>query len=227
MTPPRRTDSPATTRAPKPRSAAPSRAVPRRTRRGEQRIDAFLKAAIREFLKHGYANTTIDRIVERAGGSKATLYKHFRNKRELLAAVVDAVTVRRSASELDLTEPDVRNALLRFATYRLKVVFSPEHLALLRLIIAESKRFPEIARTYHQHGPAHSFRLLSDFFIAQNARKRLRITDPEEAVKHFVGMLVHRWYVQSLYGFGAPPSEEELERGARSAVDTFLRLYGP
>lgn len=202
-------------------------AAPRRSRRGERRIEAILRAAVREFLRHGYANTTIDRIVERAGGSKATLYKNFRNKRELLAAVVDAVTVRRSDSELDLAEPDVRKALLSFSSRRLKIVFSPEHLALLRLIIAESKRFPEISRTYHQHGPGHSFRLLSDYFIAQTARGGLRVNDPTEAVNHFVGMLVHPWYLQSLYGFGAPPSDEDLERTARSAVDSFLRLYGP
>src|SRR5262245_39260887 len=53
-----------------------------------ERRQALLEAARAVFLEKGYANATIDAVVERAGGSKATVYGLFENKEGLLAALV-------------------------------------------------------------------------------------------------------------------------------------------
>ena len=53
-----------------------------------ERRRALLDAARDVFLERGFANATIDAVVERAGGSKATVYSLFENKEGLFAALV-------------------------------------------------------------------------------------------------------------------------------------------
>ncbi|EKA58427.1 helix-turn-helix domain-containing protein, partial [Pseudomonas aeruginosa] len=48
-------------------------ASPRLTERGRQRRRAMLDAATQAFLEHGFEGTTLDMVIERAGGSRGTL----------------------------------------------------------------------------------------------------------------------------------------------------------
>jgi len=193
--------------------------------RGERRTQAILKAATEVFLRCGYANATVDDIVKRAGGSKATVYKHFKNKRELFDAVIDSVVVRRSKEGIDTAEPDPEVALKAFGMRRFKVVFSSEHVELMRLIIAEGAQFPDTARNYYEHGPAHSHDVLVSYFDLQNRRGTLKIPDPDAAAFQFMAMLMHRWYLLRLNVNAKPPSQTDADEAVNSAVDAFMRLY--
>ncbi len=55
-------------------------ASPRLTERGRQRRRAMLDAATQAFLEHGFEGTTLDMVIERAGGSRGTLYSSFGGK---------------------------------------------------------------------------------------------------------------------------------------------------
>ena len=59
--------------------------------RGRERHARILCAATELFLRDGYAETSIDSILELSGGSKATLYSYFPTKDDLFRAVIDAV----------------------------------------------------------------------------------------------------------------------------------------
>lgn len=48
----------------------------------------LVETALELFSEHGFHGTGIDRILERAGVSKKTLYNHFRSKDELILAVL-------------------------------------------------------------------------------------------------------------------------------------------
>lgn len=195
--------------------------------RGERRLEAILKAATRAFLKHGYTNTSIDAIVTRSGGSKATVYKHFRNKRELFNAVIDHIVTNKSNTTIDADDPDPGKALMNFARQRVEVVFSPDHIALIRLVIAEGPNSPDIAEAYYEHGPAQSYRTLSEYFRIQNKRGKLKIDDPDEAAYQFSALLMHRWYLRKLTGYAHKPTSKEVEKGIRAAVNAFMRIYSP
>jgi AcrR family transcriptional regulator len=52
---------------------------------------AVLDAARQAFGERGYAATSVDEIVRRAGLTKGALYHHFRDKDDLFLAVVEAV----------------------------------------------------------------------------------------------------------------------------------------
>ncbi len=52
--------------------------------------ERILSAATRLFCHHGFAATGVDAVIAEAGTAKATLYKHFTSKEELIAAVLEA-----------------------------------------------------------------------------------------------------------------------------------------
>src|SRR5690348_14786308 len=54
----------------------------------EVRGQAIINAATEVFLERGYAEASVDAIVERAGGSKATVYAMFGNKEGLFEAAI-------------------------------------------------------------------------------------------------------------------------------------------
>ena len=194
--------------------------------RGRERRARILKAATDLFLKTGYGDTSIDAIVEKSGGSKATLYTYFPTKDDLFRAVIEGVVSNRKEPELD-SSADIRTALVTFGVQRMQVVFSRQHRALLRLIIAERERFPDIARLYYDIGPMRSHDLLVDYFSELKDRGLLDVESPAESADFFIGMLLHQWYINQLYTRVTPPSLEEMQYRAERVVDTFLGRTNP
>lgn len=192
--------------------------------RGRARLARMLAAATELFLRDGYDQTSIDAILELSGGSKATLYAYFPTKEELFRAVIDGVMINSGYPELDTTR-DIRTMLTEFAVDRLHVIFSTQHRAVLRLIIAERERFPDLARLYYERGPQRSHGLLVSYLAALKDKDLLGIDDAEEACEFFIGMLIHKWYKELLL-LGAPtPSNAALQQRAEHVVGRFLEAF--
>src|SRR5688500_1395336 len=62
--------------------------VAAKSARPSGRREALLQAAAEVFFEQGYAATSIDAIIERAGGSKRNIYNEFGNKEGLFSAIV-------------------------------------------------------------------------------------------------------------------------------------------
>src|SRR5690606_32120799 len=62
--------------------------TPTRPPRGARRRRAIMDAAAELFFEHGYAATSIDAIIARAGGSKRNIYTEFGGKAGLFTAIV-------------------------------------------------------------------------------------------------------------------------------------------
>lgn len=63
--------------------------APNRTAAKKQaKRDAILRSAIEEFSEHGFGNTHLAAVAERAGVAKGTLYLYFESKEALFADVV-------------------------------------------------------------------------------------------------------------------------------------------
>jgi len=192
--------------------------------RGKQRKAKILAAATKLFLKDGYGDTSIDAIVEKSGGSKATLYSFYPTKADLFRAVVDSIVA--SHERVDLKSLDnVRDTLVNFSEERLRVVFSRKHRALMRLIIAERDRFPDIARMYYERGPLRGHTQLRDYFETLIDKGLIDIRSAAEASEFFRGMLMHQRYIDQLYLNAPVPSAEEVSVRARHVVDRFLEAY--
>ncbi|WP_223168069.1 TetR/AcrR family transcriptional regulator [Nonomuraea sp. SYSU D8015] len=60
-----------------------------RQQRSRETVAAILEAAAQLFQRHGYADTTTNKIAERAGVSIGSLYQYFPNKDALLVALAE------------------------------------------------------------------------------------------------------------------------------------------
>jgi len=210
-------------RASEAKKARAAQPVPLSTR-GRERKKKILSAATDLFLSVGYGETSIDAIVEKAGGSKATLYSYYPTKADLFRAVVDSIVTNQEGPDLRVAT-GVRDTLVAFAEHRLRVVFTRKHRALIRLIVAERDRFPDIARLYYEQGPLHSHAVLRDYFEELIVAGRIDCRSADEACEFFRGMLMHHRYIEHLYLDAALPSAEELGVRARHVVDRFLDAY--
>jgi AcrR family transcriptional regulator len=194
--------------------------------RGRERYMRIIAAATELFLRDGYSETSIDRILEQSGGSKATLYSYFPTKDDLFRAVTDSVVENDKQPELSARD-HVLETLRAFAEQRLNVIFSPSHRALLRVVIAERQKFPDLARTYHETGPKKSRELMAGYLRDVHAEGKLVVTDPDEAAGIFIGMLIHEWYSRSLLLDAEPRPSDNASKRAAIVAKLFVKAYMP
>ena len=194
------------------------------SKRGQQRKANILAAATTLFLKNGYGETSVNTIIARSGGSKATFYSYFPTKDVLLRAVVDGIVSNREEPVLRPSK-DIRTALCTYAEERLRIVFSRQHQALLRLIIAERTRFPDIAFMYFERGPKRSHDLLVEYMRELQERGLLDIESAAESAEFFIGMLLHQWYIGQLFLRSGPPTTKAMRERADHVVGRFLEAF--
>lgn len=188
----------------------------------------ILDAALDAFLATGYGAVSMDAIAARAGVSKATVYTRFPSKPQLFAAVVarecEACARRMCVAEGSPTL-DLASALRRMAHELMDIITLPRNLAILRLVIAEEPRFPELGTAFYESGPAVTLRNLAGFLEREHQRGRLRIDDAPVASQHLISLLRGDIQIRALLGAG-DLSKAARERAADRAVEAFLRIYG-
>jgi AcrR family transcriptional regulator len=99
------------------------------TTRPSVKRDALLDTAEGLFARHGYRAVGIDTVLAAAGVAKMTLYKHFRSKEELIAAVLEhrANAIAAALAERIAEAPDDPRAhLLAVFDWLEQAVRSPE-----------------------------------------------------------------------------------------------------
>ncbi|MFZ0425078.1 MAG: TetR/AcrR family transcriptional regulator [Xanthobacteraceae bacterium] len=125
-----------------------------RRRRKAERPQEILEAAFVEFSRNGYATTTLDQIAERAGVTKGTIYVYFENKEHLFISMVREIT--KGATEIvhgmfeshDGSTADLLRAQFSFIYQH--IVEDKRRREVVRMLIAEAPRFPELTDRYHQ-----------------------------------------------------------------------------
>lgn len=70
--------------------------VPLRELRAQRTRHRLIEAAGAVFAERGYERATVDDVVRAASSSKGAFYVHFRSKRDVLLAVIDAWAARRA-----------------------------------------------------------------------------------------------------------------------------------
>jgi AcrR family transcriptional regulator len=189
-----------------------------------ERRQALLDAAREVFLEKGYANATIDEVVARAGGSKATVYSLFENKEGLFAALVAEAAEELSA--LVKTYPfdgSIANSLRDFGQHYLEILTRPERLALFRLVLGECGRVPEVGDIFYRTGPQPIFQRIAELLRAAAARGQITISDAEGMAHFFIDALRGHVHMQVLLNPTRRPTPKEIERHVDFVVENFLR----
>lgn len=186
--------------------------------------DALLGAAADLFLEQGFAATSIDAIIERAGGSKRNIYTEFGNKEGLFAAIVSEHAERAlSALSFEKAGPqDLRETLAAFGGQLMDIYMSPTLLGIYRIAVTDHARFPALVRKFYALGPGLATARLAEVLETARQRGEISVTDCSAAADHFVGMVRGNLHLQVVLGLRPPPDEEEARASVHSIVGIFL-----
>ena len=188
-----------------------------------QLSDRILDVATVLFLGHGFGATSIEAVAKRAGISKRTFYHRFRGKEMLFEAVVRRL-IEKWLPPLDvalLEVPSLAESLRRVAEYMLKVALTPEALALHRMVIAEARLFPQLARIMHELGAASGIERVARHLDRRIEAGELPPINTRFAAEQFILMTVTGPQRRAL-GLGQPLPAAELSQWISATVSLFL-----
>src|SRR5271169_4034828 len=105
--------------------------IPPESSRGDAKRRVILEVARDIFQARGYAAASMSEIAARVGGSKGTLYNHFRSKEELFSAFMNDVCVSQAAIYFDPLRPigdgaSVRDSLIDLGVSLLDFLQQPD-----------------------------------------------------------------------------------------------------
>jgi len=187
----------------------------------------IIEGARAVFLALGFDAASMSDIARKAGVSKGTLYVYFDSKEALFQAIAheQCHSQAEQVFALDHEDHDVEGVLTRLGTNFVRFLCRPERVAPVRTIISISERMPDVGRQFYETGPVTGISRVAAYLEAQIAAGVLEIEDTEIAAAQFLESCVATLLKPILFGFGAVPSEERIDRVVRIAVRTFLAAY--
>jgi AcrR family transcriptional regulator len=193
-------------------------------REAARRLDRVLDIGQRQFLANGYSETSLDAIARASGVAKKTLYHHFGGKAGLFAAILEALRRTWVAELQDIVLQPVgpRLVLEAVAQHLLEVGSRSQMIALHRLLVAESHRFPELVQKHYDRCAPRGMEPLQDFLGAATLNGTLRLDDVALATEQFTHLVLSGVRMRLLLGRARRPGPAERQRIARHAVDLFL-----
>lgn len=187
----------------------------------------ILTAAAEVFHEHGFAGASVNAVAERAGGSKATLYRYFKSKEDLFVTLMLEAVLENAQAVFDTLRPteDLQRTLERFGVGLLELGLSDESLSVRRNSIAEGPR-SGLGQELFERGSKLLWGRMADFLNGQMEAGRLRRADPWTVAMHLRGLLESDLINRALIGARVDKRPRSLKAHAADAVDVLLRAYG-
>lgn len=188
--------------------------------------EPVLDAAVELFLHGGYDRTSMDAVAAHAGVSKTTVYAHFGDKLELFRAVTE-----RAGTSLDLdldraalaSADDPEDRLTQIVLKVLLATSSPQYLAFVRVMTAESARYPELVEAVHSLGVPHVIDVVAATLREDATRHGYALPDPEAYAGLFIRMAAAGVQMDALLAVSQERDSAFLEALARWTAVIFLR----
>ena len=197
--------------------------------RTEEKHNAIIRAAEELFMQNGYATTSMDAIAEHAGVSKQTIYAHFQNKENLFIGMMDGMCSRfgcplDDAQDMLQTAP-LAEALHVIGFQLLRLITRPEAMGLIRLVISESPRNPELGRIFYEQGPADSHEKLAALLAEKTQKGEINTPNPQQAAEAFFAMVYDPIHMKSMMGLDVPTDEATLSAHVTEVTTRFIKAY--
>ena len=186
-------------------------------------------AARGEFAATGYAATSMESVAKRAGVSTKTLYRLIPNK----AALFEAMVTNRIAGFVSRVQlraceggSDIAAALADALTACGELMLDGDVIALQRVILADTDKFPEVAETFYHKAITPTQNALAGWLRTQQKRGLIHIGDADVSAGMLLGMLAMQPMRAVMFGHIAPPSREDIAARAKGCAALFVRGCG-
>ncbi len=196
----------------------------------EERI---LDAAGKVFLEHGFSGASVDEIAEAACAGKPTIYSRFPSKQALFAAVVERLVRRNTSLEaFSCAGGATEERLEALAAVILTRVLTPETIGLIRVAVAEARRFPNLATSVSCMGRERPTEAVARAFGELAASDDIGSSPafgPDrlpETARRFLDLVVLPMLVRALFGEDLAGLRAEIGPHAARSVAFFLAACG-
>jgi len=176
------------------------------------------------FFKHGFDETSLEMIINEAGGSRRSIYKEFGNKQGLLLAVVNG-QVSKQAETLTAINRNLspKDALNDVCYKFVQGMLSPTIMSLFRLVVQQVVKFPELGEVINQKGRLTGILPLADYLAWLVKQQKLAIDDCHFAAQMLIEMAKGPLHTRALLIPDMVVTEEEILRQVNKAVDIFIK----
>jgi AcrR family transcriptional regulator len=182
-------------------------------------------AARKLFLSCGYSGTSMDAVTAEAGVSKQTLYAYFPTKQDLVISIVSdqlaQLTFDRPEDTTMASLADLRELMVYFSVALTDVLMTPDAIALLRLLLGEAFRVPELRELVRDALPGQLLARTERLLLQAQSAGLISVPDPDLGARMFAGPLMS--YVM----FDGVISDRPLRKPDRAVleflVDAFLK----
>jgi AcrR family transcriptional regulator len=177
-----------------------------------------------EFLAGGYASTSMENVACRAGISTKTLYRLVPTKDDLFAGMMVSYLDRlvaklRTDGEF---EGEVGPALERLLIDCASFTLDDEVISLIRLVAAESDRFPKIAQAFHEKGTVRVRMALAAWLRQQRTKGLIDVDDPAMTAGMLLGMMISEPQRAAILRQGRALGQREIASRAKACAKLFL-----
>ncbi len=166
---------------------------PRQRRAPAERPGEIIDAALALFVEKGFAATRLDDVAERAGLSKAAIYLYFDDKIALFQGVIQQAI----GSNLGMVEAmlaahrgPMAELLPRILEFMASRVEETPMASVAKLVISESRAFPEIGRFYLEEVIGRGLPLMEGLIKRGIAQGEFRKVDPVLTVRSIIGAML-------------------------------------
>lgn len=194
-------------------------------RRKVERPAEIISAAMDEFVEKGFAAAKLIDVAKRAGIAKGTLFRYFETKEHLFHAVVQqALTTNLSAIEQAATmfEGDLSELIPMLLNRAASRMGDSRFPAILRMVLSESRAFPNLAKIWHDEVIARVLGTLSDLIAKAQARGDVKVSDPNLLAISIMGPMIMALLFHEVFGSESPYAPH-LEKLAAQHADIILK----
>lgn len=189
---------------------------------------AILDAAQEAFLQLGYEGASMESIASAAGVSIMTLYRHARRKEDLFVAVIvnacDHSSSEKQAEMDEMLRLPLKDVLIKVGILFQEKLASPQIMALLRTVITETKRFPDLTEAVYNAFFVHWSVNLDAFLVKMEACEGVTPKVRRSLCDAFFSRLVGTDMFRVLLGMKGGSAAEYRERAKAAAEEMLVGL---
>lgn len=180
-------------------------------------------AALELFSQQGFRGTTTRAIARQAGVSEALLFRHFPTKEDLYWSVLEELCVARgSRARLDTILRNGTDDAAIFSTLAEDILtrnFSDSRL--YRLLLFSALESHQLSARFFRTYVSEYYEAVAEHIRQRIRAGRFRKMDPLLAARLFIGMALHYFLVQELFG-GSQVQKFDLKEVCRTVTDIWL-----
>lgn len=200
------------------------------SKRGQERYEKIMEVALELFLNKGYEQTNLSDIIDKSGGSLASIYKYFNNKEGLFQAIVgrgmdEFCTLIDEKINLKASH-QLEPFLTKFATIFFDIICERKTTQIARIMLTEGyKNEGSMGKAFLDQIFRKIDKILVDFFQREEIKSQLDPSiNPQIAATLFCSLVRNPYHYNAiLLNQDINLDRQEREEHVKTCVKIFLK----